>query len=71
MALKFDAVVSRLSEVEGDERAVDARHTLTSMIEAANDSVMIYFDELAYSIGKQVRNDVYMPIITHLCLYVS
>lgn len=59
VALKFDAIISRLSEVEGDERAVDARYTLTNMIEAANDSVLICLDEVVHSIGKQVRNDHY------------
>ena len=59
VALKFDAIISRMSEVEGDEQAVNARHTLTNMIEAANDSMLICFDEIAHSIGKQVRNDTF------------
>ena len=60
VALKFDAIILRLSEVEGDERAVNARHTLTNMIEAANDNVLVCFDELVHSIGEQVRKDEYL-----------
>ena len=60
VALKFDAIISRLSEVEGDEQAANARHTLTNMIEAANDNVVVCIDELVHSVGEQVRNDLAM-----------
>ena len=59
VALKFDTLISKLSEVEGDEQAVAARHTLTKMVEAANDSVLVCLDELVHNIGEQVRNHVY------------
>lgn len=55
-ALRFDAIISRLSEVEGDQQAVNARRTLTSMIEAANDNVVVCFNKVVTSIGERVRN---------------
>lgn len=56
MALKFDTMISRLSEVEGDEQGVTARQTLTNMIEAANYSVVVCFNEVVQSITDQVSN---------------
>ena len=58
-ALKFDAIIRRLSEVEGDEQAVNARRTLTNLIEAANDNVATCFNELVYSVGEKVRYYVF------------
>ena len=56
VALKFDVLIRRLSEVEGDEMAVNARRTLTNLIEAANENVMTCFNELVYSIAEKVRH---------------
>lgn len=55
VVLKFDALISRLSEVEGDEQAVVSRRTLTNLIEGANDNVVHSFNEILESIGEQVR----------------
>ena len=51
--------------MEGDGKAVKARHTLTNMIEAANDDVLVCLDELARSIADEVRT-----IHTHYRLYL-
>ena len=66
VALKFDALISRLSEVEGDEQAVVSRRTLTNLIEGANDNVVHSFNEILESIGEQVRK----YIATHIYVYV-
>ena len=55
MVLKFDALISRLSEVEGNEKALKSKRTLTNMIEAANDDVIDCFDEVVCSIADKVR----------------
>ena len=71
MALKFDAVISRLAEVEGDEQAVTSRHTLTNMIESANDNVVVCFNDVLQSIGKQVRNHIHIHLLTAcMCVYL-
>ena len=59
VALKFDAIILRLSEVQGDEQAVISRRTLTSMIEGANDDVVHCFNEILESMGEQVRIKVH------------
>ena len=61
VALEFDTLIERLSEVEGDEMAANARRTLTNLIEAANDNVMACFNDLVNSIGEKVRHSVCLP----------
>ena len=56
VALKFEELISRLSEVEGDQQAANARNTLTKLLEAANDGMIVYFNELVNEIADQVRN---------------
>ena len=67
VALKFDALISRLSEVEGDEQAVISRRTLTNLIEGANDNVVHSFNEILESIGEQVRK--YTATHIYVCMY--
>ena len=52
--LKFDKVISELSQVEGDQQAMIARKTLESLIKSADDDVKFLLNQVASSIGEQV-----------------
>ena len=65
VALKFDELISRLSEVKGDQQAANTRHTLTEMLEAANDDMIFYFNELVNDIADQVRNCTHIHMYGH------
>jgi len=54
--LRFDALISRLAAVEGDQHAVVARKTLLNLISSANDDVNFLLRQVASSVTKEVIN---------------
>jgi len=54
--LQFKAVISRLGQVEGDTHAINARHTLMTLINNANDDMKLLINNLMSSVGEQVSN---------------
>ena len=72
-AFKFDAVISRLAEVEGDEKAAISKHALAHMIEVASDNVVLCFKDVVQCTGEQVRNYMHhlhaVYVLRYLCIY--
>ncbi|XP_065899170.1 BAI1-associated protein 3-like isoform X2 [Dysidea avara] len=60
--LKFDKVISELSQVEGDQQAMIARKTLESLIKSADDDVKFLLNQVASSIGEQMSRDLTIHI---------
>ena len=53
-ALQFDALISRLAAVEGDQHAIVARKTLNNLISSADDDVTSLLNKVASSVIKEV-----------------
>jgi len=52
--LQFDALISRLAAVEGDEHAMVARKTLTNLISSADDDVSSLLNQVVSSVIEEV-----------------
>ena len=53
-ALQFDALISKLAAVEGDQHALVARKTLGNLISSADDDVNSLLNQVASSVIEEV-----------------
>lgn len=64
--LQFDNVISRLGQVEGDAPAIQARHTLMTLINTANEDMKFLINNLMSSVGEQVSKACSILVLVYV-----
>ncbi|XP_065899181.1 BAI1-associated protein 3-like isoform X3 [Dysidea avara] len=57
-ALQFDALISRLAVVEGDEQAAESHRTLGNLLSSAKCDVNSRISDVVSSVGEKMSNDI-------------
>lgn len=71
--LQFDAVISRVGAVEGDAQAVNARHSLMTLINTANEDMKFLINNLMSSVGEQVSEEcsLHLQLVCIPCVQMA